>query len=79
MMLIAPLTSDHGQPWARQSPDLYPSLPARTAGLRVDSLVLLDQVRSLDEDRIAGYLGTLPVDLYAPISRRLREMFGQPP
>ncbi|HHY34417.1 MAG TPA: type II toxin-antitoxin system PemK/MazF family toxin [Firmicutes bacterium] len=38
---------------------MYPSLPAGRVGLPRQSIVLLDQIRSLDGERVAGYLGSL--------------------
>lgn len=67
LMMLAPLTTDHGQAWALRSPALYPRLSGGTGGLRVDSFVLLDQLRALDEARMAGYLGALPNEAYEPI------------
>jgi mRNA interferase MazF len=48
-LLLAPLTSDRGEArrWAAKSPSLYPRLSKGTAGLRSNSICLLDQVRAL--------------------------------
>jgi len=59
-------------------PRLYPRLPAGTAGLPVDSLVLLDQTRALDVGRVAAYIGTLTPSAYRRISEGLLQMFGRP-
>lgn len=74
VVLVTPLTTYRGQTWAARSPHLYPSIQAGTAGLPMDSLVLLDQVRTLDQHRIRERLGTLPAELYQPIREALREM-----
>lgn len=59
VLLVAPLTTDRGQPWAPAAPDLYPRLPKGTAGLPGDSIVLLDQARSIDASRVRRWMGML--------------------
>lgn len=76
VVLAAPLTTDRRQAWASRSSRLYPRLPAGTGGLPADSLALLDQTRSLDWERVAGYLGTLPSEAYRPIRDGLRDMLA---
>jgi mRNA interferase MazF len=44
IVALVPLTTDRGEAWSTHNPALYPRLAARTGGLRVDSLALLDQV-----------------------------------
>ena len=76
--LVVPLTSDRQQAWALESPSLYPRLPAATGGLRSPSIVLLDQLRSLDARRLRRYLGSLSTKEYASIRNGLNAMFAQP-
>lgn len=58
VVIAAPLTTAGGS-WSRENPVLYPSLPAGSGGLPRRSTILLDQLRSLDVKRVAGYLGSL--------------------
>ncbi|MEW6367765.1 MAG: type II toxin-antitoxin system PemK/MazF family toxin [Acidobacteriota bacterium] len=58
VLLTVPLTADRGQQWAKSAPDLYLPVPNGTGGLPVDSIVLLDQARSLDAARVKRFLGT---------------------
>jgi mRNA interferase MazF len=75
-LLLAPLTSDRREArrWAAKSPAHYPRLPKGTAGLRSDSICLLDQVRALGVERVGGYLGSLSGEEYQPIRDGLRHM-----
>ena len=73
--IVVPLTTRGGS-WAERSPVLYPKLLAGSGGLQRDSVVLLDQVRSLDIGRVRGYLGSLETDEFHPIQSGLRRMFG---
>jgi len=59
VVLVAPLTTSTGA-WAQKNPTIYPQLPAGAGGLDRPSIVLLDQVRALDLQRVVMYLGTLP-------------------
>ncbi len=76
VVLLIPLTTDRRQAWASRSPRLYPTLPAGAGGLPIDSLALLDQTRSLDWERVARYLGTLPAEAYRPIRDGLRALLA---
>ncbi|WP_414567891.1 type II toxin-antitoxin system PemK/MazF family toxin [Nostoc sp. CCY 9925] len=49
------------------SPDLYPRFAAEVAGLSSPSIVLLDQIRVIDVNRIVDYRGSLTRDEYQPI------------
>jgi mRNA interferase MazF len=72
MVLIAPLTTFRGQAWQVASPALYPVLPAGTAGIAVDSIVLLDQTQAVDASRIGSLVGKMSTADYAPIEAGLR-------
>ena len=76
VLIVAPMTTDRGQEWAKRSPELYPRYPAGTANLRSASVCLLDQVRSLDVARVRGYRGTLSGEEYAPIRNGLEKVIG---
>lgn len=74
LVLVVPLTTDRKQSWAAASPDLYPRLKAGVSGLPQDSLVLLEQTRTLDKDRLTRYLGQLSEKQYEPIKQGLARM-----
>ena len=76
IVLLAPMTSDTGQSWADQAPALYPRYPAGTAGLRSDSICLLDQTRALSVERLQRYHGSLSTEEYRPIREGLGRMMG---
>jgi mRNA interferase MazF len=75
-VVLSPLTTGRGQPWAVQSPDLYPRLVAGAAGLPRASLMLLDQTRALGMARLVSYLGSLSSGEFAPIQAGLRRIFA---
>ena len=73
-VLVAPLTTQEGS-WARNAPLLYPRLQAGAGGLPRPSLVLLDQLRSLDAQRVSGYLGSLTHAEFEPIRAGILRIF----
>ncbi len=79
VVLLAPITSNYQQSWAARSPFLYPILGASVGGLPVDSIVLLDQTRALDVERVEQYLGSLPAADYARITTGFLLLFGLSP
>ena len=70
--IVVPLTTDRHQSWAISSPELYPRFEAGTGNLPKNSIVLLDQIRTIDLNRIIRYLGTLTTVQYLPIQNALR-------
>ncbi|MCA6556200.1 MAG: type II toxin-antitoxin system PemK/MazF family toxin [Pseudanabaena sp. M114S2SP2A07QC] len=64
--VVVPLTTQFGD-WTRKNPALYPIIQAGTAGLPQKSVVLCDQIRAVDIQRVIGYLGSLSIDEYLPI------------
>jgi mRNA interferase MazF len=46
-----------------------------TGGLAQESVVLLDQIRAIDVQRIIAYLGSLTTEEYEPISTGLKQIF----
>jgi len=76
VLLVAPLTTDRGQPWVLAAPELYLRLPQGSGGLPVDSIVLLDQARSIDAARVRWLLGTLEKKTFATILSRWLAMFA---
>ncbi|WP_396032856.1 type II toxin-antitoxin system PemK/MazF family toxin [Candidatus Cyanaurora vandensis] len=73
VLIVVPLTTDRGQQWANH-PYLYPKLPAETIGLRSNSIALLDQVTSIDEQRVYKQRGTLSADVLRPILHGLHRL-----
>lgn len=83
MLLVAPVTSFADQDWAVRAPALYPYLESGVANLPRPSLVLLDQLQSIDARRVLRYVGVLTREQYSPIGQALRGMLalweGEPP
>jgi mRNA interferase MazF len=73
VVMIVPLTTNAGA-WRSVNPVLYPILEPGTAKLKRTSVVLLDQMRSVDATRLKRYLGSLEVSQYAQIRQGLEEM-----
>lgn len=76
VLLLAPMTSDKGQDWAEQAPALYPRYLAGTAGLRSNSICLLDQTRAMSVERVDRYRGSLSDEEYRPIREGIERMMG---
>ncbi|MEH2361438.1 type II toxin-antitoxin system PemK/MazF family toxin [Nostoc sp.] len=76
MLMIAPLTTQSGS-WVFNNPSLYPRLLAGAGGLALSSILLLDQTRGLDINRVLAYLGTLTSEQYVPITNGLTQLFRQ--
>jgi mRNA interferase MazF len=72
VLLLAPVTTFRGQGWVSAAPDLYPVLPAGSAGLLSDSVVLIDQARALDASRLFRFLGNLTPGEYGPLHEAMR-------
>lgn len=76
VLLVVPMTTDRGQGWAISSPDLYPRLQAGVGNLPKASILLLDQMCSLDYQRVLRRLVTLSTKEYQSISEGLKKMMG---
>ncbi len=74
VIVIAPVTTRFGN-WVQQNTVLYPTLSAGAGGLSQDSVVLLDQIRAIDVQRIVSYIGSLSREEYAPILAGLKHLF----
>ncbi len=74
MLFVAPLTTQKGD-WVQNNLRLYPTLAMGTGGLAQESVVLLDQIRAIDVQRIIVYLGSLTTEEYEPISTGLKQIF----
>jgi mRNA interferase MazF len=75
-LIVAPITTDKRQPWSSTSSNLYPKLTSGQGGLPKDSIILLDQIRAIDLNRIVRYLGTLKLEDYQPILNSLNNLLS---
>jgi mRNA interferase MazF len=70
--IVAAITSQFGEP-------LYPTevlILAREGGLATDSVVLLNQIRSIDKQRLVRRLGKLTPETMARVDRALALSLG---
>ena len=70
--IVAAITSQFGEP-------LYPTevlILAREGGLATDSVVLLNQIRSIDKQRLVRRLGKLTPETMARVDRALTLSLG---
>ena len=73
VVIVLPLTTKLGN-WVKNNPMIYPIIPSGTAGLSRKSVVLCDQIRAIDTDRVIAYLGSLSAVEYQPIIDGLRRL-----
>ncbi|MBE3577031.1 MAG: type II toxin-antitoxin system PemK/MazF family toxin [Limnochordales bacterium] len=76
VLVVAPVTTYRGQPWAEGAPGLYPRLKAGAGNLPRESIVLLDQLQVVDVERVTMVVGQLNQSEYAPVREGLEVMFG---
>ena len=76
LVVVVPMTTDKGMPWATNAPALYPRFSEGTVGLPSASITLLDQVRAIDVSRIIKYRGTLTPDQYAVVEDGLFQLLN---
>lgn len=74
VVLIAPLTTQVGD-WVHKNPRIYPQLATGAGGLSQKSVVLLDQIRAVDVQRVTAYLGTLTDEQYQLLVEGLKRIF----
>ncbi|MFM7602166.1 MAG: type II toxin-antitoxin system PemK/MazF family toxin [Pseudanabaena sp.] len=74
LVFVVPMTTDRGQDWAANSPDLYVRFSVGIAGLKSPSIALLDQVRAIDISRIVAYRGRLTPQQYEAIAESLQKI-----
>ncbi|MFT4834294.1 MAG: mRNA interferase MazF [Marinoscillum sp.] len=65
--LICPLSS---KPWKEKTNHL--TIPKTESGLDKDFVILLDQIRALDNERLLERIGALPTDYHASVNKRLK-------
>lgn len=66
-ILVCPISSN---PWEEKTNHLH--LPANLVGLDKESVLLLDQIRSLDRRRLIQRIGMIPDFLHDTINHRLK-------
>ena len=76
VLVVVPVTTYRSQGWADASPALYPRVPAGTGGLRSESVLLLDQVRSVGIPRVRRRLGALARGEYRALEKGLGDILG---
>lgn len=79
LVFVVPMTTDRGQDWVRNSPDLYVQFSAGVAGLKSPSIALLDQVRAIDVSRVVAYRGSLTSRQCTAISQAFRQIMEPNP
>ena len=66
-VIVVPLTSSERKPGL----PTHVSLPSRTGGLRKPSVVLCEQVRTLEKTRLSRYMGCLDADKLKEVEKAL--------
>jgi len=74
-----PRTTDRGQDWVKNSPNLYVQFSVGVAGLKSPSIALLDQVRAIDVSHVVAYRGSLTSRQYAAITEAFRQIIEPNP
>ena len=74
LIFVVPMTTDRGQDWVRNAPNLYVRFAAGVAGLKSPSIALLDQVRAVDVSRVVAYRGSLSSQQYGEIAEAFRQI-----
>jgi mRNA interferase MazF len=74
LIFVVPMTTDRGQDWVKNSPNLYVRFAAGVAGLKSPSIALLDQVRAVDVSRVVAYRGSLSSQQYGEIAEAFRQI-----
>lgn len=76
VLYVAPMTTTFGN-WANGQPKLYPTLKNGMGGINADSVVLLDQIRTVDASRVRASTGVLSDSELEPIRAGLRAVFAE--
>ena len=74
LVFVVPMTTDRGQEWAANSPNLYVRFSDCVGNLKLPSIALSDQVRAIDVSRIVAYRGSLTSQEYAAITEALQQI-----
>jgi mRNA interferase MazF len=76
-LILAPMTTDESQAWVLANPGLYLRFPAGVGGLRAATVLMLDQVRTIDADRVDRWRGALPDADIARVAQAIAALFGE--
>jgi mRNA interferase MazF len=76
-LVVVPMTTDTGEAWVTNSPALYLRLPANIAGFKVPTIALIDQVRTIDADRVDRWRGVLPAGDLSRVGQAIYTLFGE--
>lgn len=74
VLIVVPLTTKGGL-WLKENPKLYQQIPKGAGGLPRESIALIDQIRSIDVQRIKVYLGSLDKEIFQSVQNSLLELF----
>ena len=72
-VIVAAITARQKKPHM----PVHVPITARESGLPADSVVLTEQVRTLEKSRLTRYLGHLPEDVMARIDQALQRSLGR--
>ncbi len=75
---VVPLTSFRGQEWVKKGNSLYPTLKAGIGGIPKDSVVLLDQIQTVDVARVVAKVGELGKREMDRVHEGLKKILGFP-
>ncbi len=78
MLFIVPLSTKI-EKWTEKEWGIYPILQEGSGGLTKRSVVLLDHLRAVDQNRIEAYIGSVDLKDFAEIQERVLLMFKLPP
>lgn len=76
VLWMIPITTDRGQVWVKSSSHLYIRLAKGTGGLPADSILLLDQLRSLDTKRVKRFVGAISDTQFKHVIQRCLQVLG---
>lgn len=74
--IVVPVTSQIGF-WASHNSSLYLQIPPGTGGLPKQSVILIDQIRAIDVNRITSYIGTLESQLLQNVRHGLIKLLTE--
>ncbi len=76
VLWVIPITTDREQPWLKSSSHLYLRLSKGIGGLPANSVLLLDQLRSLDTKRVKRFVGTVNQTLLQKVMHHCLQILG---
>jgi mRNA interferase MazF len=76
VIIVVPLTTQ-SVPQIMNFPQMEIKVPKNSGVLAHESIALIDQLRSVDIDRVQAYLGSLDKSIYEQIRQSILELFQQ--